>query len=165
MKMGINTIIKQIKGVFILPKKHYYIGTLSYGTPYFYPWNFNRQILTIRKTRPFYLRCKYFKLFGYEISYGWPFAIVNYGLGWKMKYDSPRFEWQPSFQIYFFNWQFAIHWNAPLLEGELYSNNDKYYEQILWFLHNNKDIIKTEQTWGWTDWETGKSTWNNKYLI
>lgn len=157
--MKIKQIIKEIKGVFKPPKKSYYFGKIYYGTPYFVPWNFNNQIITISKKRQYFLRCKYFKIFDYKIYYGWPFAIVSYGLGWKMKYDSPRFEWQPSFQIYFFNWQFVIHWNSPD------ENNDQYYEQILWFLHNNKDIIKTEQTWGWTNCNTGMSTWNKNYLI
>ncbi len=160
MKMGINNIIKQIKGVFILPKKQYYIGTLIYGTPYFYPWNFNRQILTIRKQRPLFLRCKYFKLFGYEISYGWPIYVTWYGLGYKTKYDFPRFEWSPSFQIYFFKWQFCIFWNAPD------DNNDLYYEMILWYLkYSNKDIDKAEYTWKWFETDSLKSTWNDKYLI
>lgn len=162
--MDIKQIIKEIKGTFKLPVKSYYFGKIYYATPYFYPWNFNRKILTIRKKRPMFLRCKYFKLFGYEISYGWPFAIVSYGLGWKIKYDSPRFEWQPSFQIYFFNWQFAIHWNAPLLEGYIFRDNDQYYEQILWFLRNNKDIKLAEETWPW-ETEHGVSTWNKNYLI
>lgn len=160
MKMGINTIIKQIKGVFVLSKKRYYLGIIEYGAPYFYPWNFNRQILTIRKERPKFLRCKYFKLFGYEISYGWPFALVYYGLGWKDKFESPRYEWQPSFQIYFFKWQFCIFWDAP------YESNHTYYEMILWYLkYSNKDIYKAKSTWGWINVDTGVSTWNDNYLI
>ena len=157
--MTIKQLKKEIKWVFKLPVKSYYFGKIWYGAPYFYPRHFNENILTIRKERPKFLRCKYFKLFGYEISYGWPIYVISYGLGWKMKHDSPRFEWSPSFQIYFFKWQFVIHWNAP--DG----NNDQYYEQILWFLHNKKYINKTKTTWGWTNYETGMSTWNNDYSI
>lgn len=158
--MKLKQLKKQIKGVFKQPKKDYYFGRLTHGNPYFYPWNFNRQILTIRKERPKFLRCKYFKLFGYTISYGWPVYITWYGLGWKDKYDSPRFEWSPSFQIYFFNWQFCIFWNAPA------GNTDSYYEQILWFINYSKcDIKIAEETWGWTDFETKESTWNKQYLV
>lgn len=153
-------ILKEIKNVFKPPKKIYYLGKLIYGTPYFYPWNFNQQILTIRKQRPKYLRCNYFKLFGYEISYGYPIYITWYDLGWKDKFETPRFEWSPAFQIYFFKWQFCIFWNAPD------DDNDLYYEMILWYLHySKKDIKKAEETWGWCNYDTKKSTWNNDYLI
>lgn len=160
--MKIKEIKKEIKGVFKPPIKSYYIGKIVYGTPYFYPWNFNQTILTIRKERPKFLRCNYFKLFGYEISYGWPIMIANYGLGWKWKFDSIRFEWEPSFQIYFFKWQFCIHWVAP--ETKRYG--DDYWEMILWYLKKcNKDIEQAEGTWGWVDYDTKLSTWNKNYLI
>ena len=29
----------------------------------------------------------------------------------------------------------------------------------------NKDIIKTENTWGWVDYETKESTWNKNYML
>lgn len=153
--------IKDIKGVFKPPKKRYYIGKLKYGNPYFYPWNFNYQILTIRKEKPKYLRCKHFNVFGYSISYGYPIYVTCNGLGWKDKFNSPRFEWSPTFQIYFFKWQFCIFWNAP--DG----NNDRYYEMVLWYLYYcDKNIIKSEKNWGWTDYKTGESTWNkSNYLL
>lgn len=157
--MKLRELLKEIKGVFLPPKKRYYLGRLAFGNPYFYPWNFNSTILTIRKERPKFLRCNYFKLFGYEISYGWPIMFCTTGLGWKDKYDSPRFEWSPSFQIYFFKRQFCIWWCAP--DGD----NDKYYEQILWYLNYcNKDIFKAKETWHWVDGQTHKSTWNDNYL-
>ena len=158
--MKTRELLKSIKGVFIPPKKEYYIGKITHGCPYFYPWNFNQTILTIRKKRPQFLRCSYFKLFGYEISYGWPFMVVSYGLGWKDKYDSPRFEWSPSFQIYFFRWQFCVWLVAPD------KNNDAYWEMVLWYLHySNKDIEKAKETWGWVDYNTKLSTWDESYLI
>ncbi|MCK9416613.1 hypothetical protein M0Q97_08160 [Candidatus Dojkabacteria bacterium] len=74
--------------------------------------------------------------------------------------NSPRYEWQPSFQIYFFKWQFCIFWDSP--DGD----NDNYYEMILWYLeYSKKDIKKAEETWDWVDSDTKKSTWNNDYLI
>lgn len=159
--MKIKKIITDIKGVFKLPIKRYYLGKIVYGCPYFYPWYFNQTILTIRKEKPKFLRCNYFKLFGYEISYGWPISYANYELGWKDKFGTPRFEWSPSFQIYFFKWQFCIWWNAPEIKDE-----DAYWEMILWYLHySNKDIVKAENTWEWRDYNTNKSTWNKEYLI
>lgn len=102
------------------------------------------------------------KLFGnyYWIKIGWPIMIHWVNLGYKWKHDSIRFEWVPSFQIYFFKWQFCIFWNAP--DG----NDALYYEMILWYLTEaDNDIKKAERTWGWTDCKTGKSTWNKEYLI
>lgn len=100
-------------------------------------------------------------IFGYFwIEIGYPIKIYTNDLGWKDKWNNPRFEWTPAFSIFFFNWQFCIFWIAP--DG----NNDLYYEMILWYLkYNNKDIKKAKETWGWQNCETKESTWNNKYLI
>ena len=103
-----------------------------------------------------------FKLFGnhYWLQIGWPISICRNELGWKDKFNSPRFEWTPAFYIFFFKWQFVIHWTAP--DGD----NDRYYEMILQYLkYHNKDIIATEKDWGWVDSTTKKSTWNKDYLV
>jgi len=153
--------INDFKGVFVPPVKKYYLGKIVYGTPYFQPWYFNSTILTIRKEKPKFLRCKAFKLFGYNISYGWPIAFHSNDLGWKDKFESPRFEWAPSFMIFFFNWQFAIHWHSPDS-----NNDDKYWEMILWWkYYADKDIRKAKKTWPWIDSETKKSTWNHSHVI
>jgi hypothetical protein len=99
-------------------------------------------------------------LFNKEFSYGWPIMIVKYDLGWKDKYETPRFEWSPSFQIWFFKWQFCIWWIAPT------KDSDNYWEMVLWYLnYSNKDINKARDTWGWTDYNTKLSTWNENCLI
>jgi hypothetical protein len=158
--MKTKDIIKNIKGVFKPPKKRYYLGKITHGCPYFSPWNFNETILTIRKKRPQYLRCKHFKLLGYEISYGWPIAVVKYELGWKDKFYTPRFEWSPSFQIWFFRWQFCIWWVSPA------KDEDKYWEMVLWYLkYSDNDLEKARSTWDWIDSDTKQSTWDESYLI
>jgi hypothetical protein len=158
--MKLSYIKKNIKGVFKLPKKRYYFGRLRHGSPIYFPRNFNSTILTIRKVKPQFLRCKSFKLFGYNISYGTPVTYVKYELFWKDKFDSPRHEFNPSFQILLFNWQFCIWWCAP--DGD----DDKYYEMILWYLlYSDKDINKAKETWGWVNYDTKKSTWNDNYLV
>jgi hypothetical protein len=87
-------------------------------------------------------------------------CMEHVGLGWKDKYFVPIMEWAPQFHIRFFNLQFVIWWEAP--DG----NSDLYYEMILWWLnYSNKDIVKAEKTWGWTDYNTKKSTWNKDYLV
>lgn len=162
----IREINQGIKGVFKKPKINFYLGRIIFGTPYFTPWNFNSKILTIRKKRPQFLRCKHFKLFGYEISYGYPISWHLGTLGWKDKYGTPRYEWSPTFQIYFFKWQFCVFWNSPLKNKRGYYDDDKYYEQIVWFLYySDRDIKKAKETWAWSDGETGESTWNDNFLI
>jgi len=119
---------------------------------------------------PMVRRAKYkiIKLFGnyYFVQFGWPISIHTNELGWKDKFDSPRFEWPPAFFIYFFGLQFCIWWNAPKIESEEYFNNDTYYEMILWYLKytDDKDIKTAEETWGWVDFDTKESTWNKNYL-
>lgn len=171
--MKIKEIRKDIKGIFRLPIKKYYFGGLRYGTPYFYPINFNSTILTIRKLNvdknnnfsnmPIVLRNKYWipKIFGqsYYIEIGFPISINNIGLGWKDKWRTPRCEWIPMFQLNFFLWQLCIFYESP--DGK----NELYYEMILWYLHyNNKDIIKAKNTWMWIN-DKKENTWNEKYLI
>lgn len=183
---------KEIKGVFVPPKKRYYIGKIVHGTPYFYPMNFNGNILSVRKLKlktqeeleayynqyphlrkrgehrfknlPMVRRSKdwIFKLFEnhYWVQIGWPIIIYSNELGWKDKFNSPRFEWPPAFYIFFFKWQFCIWWTAP--DGD----NDKYYEMILQYLHyQDKDIKKAEKNWGWVNMDTKESTWNKDYLL
>ena len=140
--MTLSELKKNIKGVFKLPKKVYYFGRLLHGSPYFYPWNFEKSVLHVRKLKPktkeqlsemenkyphlkrdklsYYVnapmvrRNKYWllSLFNstYYVSIGWPVIVTWHGLGWKDKFNSPRFEWCPSFQILFFRWQFCIWW-------------------------------------------------------
>jgi len=165
------------------------LGKLAYGTPYFYPINFVSSIIKFRKLKlrdkqaydthivnnpwqkesyrftnlPLARRAKdkIFKLFDtyFWVQIGWPISISYYGLGWKDKWETPRFEWPPSFQIYFFKWQFCIFWNAP--NGD----NDNYYEQILWYMHySNKNISEAKNTWKWVNYNTKKSTWDDSYL-
>lgn len=187
--MKIRELLKNIKGIFKPPKKRFYFGKLAYGTPYFYPINFSSSIISIRKLKlnteeeylklnkerpwlkernlytnlPLSRRSKNwivkFSKYHFWIEIGFPIMIKHVKLGWKWKFDSIRYECSPSFQIYFFNWQFVIIWEAP--DG----NSDLYYEMILWWLNgSNKDLQKAIKTWGWTNYETKKSTWNDDYL-
>lgn len=190
--MKIRELLREIKGVFKPPNKVYYFGKIRYGTPYFHPRSFEPWIVNFRVLKykdvedyrqyverfphlsgspqaaygnyPMVRRNKNWiiKLFGKDIfvQIGFPISIKTIPLGWKWKYDSVRFEWKPSFQIYFFNWQFCIFWNAPDRDDDL------YYEMVLWYIYGaDKNIVKAEETWGWTDEETENSTWNKDYLI
>mgnify|MGYP005866313563 CR=1 FL=1 len=186
--MTIKGIKNKIKGVFKQPVKKYYIGKIKYYTPYFEPWNFNRNMISVRKLIPLskekleenkkrgygWAKEKYQNLpmvrrnlnwtvniFGndYFISVGKPFAIYKGYLGWKDKYESPRFEWEATFQIWFFRWQFVIHWTAPT------KNKDLYWEMVLCYLfYADEDLEKARDSWGWVD-ETKTSTWDDNLII
>lgn len=146
------------------PIKKYYLGKITHGSPYYYPWNFNRNIVSIRKNSiPMVRRAKdwVFNLFGnqYWIQIGWPIKISRHELGWKDKYDSPRFEYAPGFYIYFFRWQFCMWEVSPV--GE----TDQYYEQKLWLEeYSNNDYDEAKSTWPWVDGHTKKSTWDDKFF-
>lgn len=189
--MKLRELLKEIKGVFKPPKKKYYLGKIAYGTPYFNPRNFSPTILSIRNLKLksdedykkyveryphliYRVESKFsnlpmvrrswdwiIKVFSnyYWVEVGYPITIKQVQLGWKYKFDSVRFEWSPSFQIYFFKWQFCIFWKAP--DG----NDNLYYEMLLHWIHTpNKDIDVARDTWGWVDYKTKKSTWNDDYL-
>lgn len=192
----LKNILKGIKGVFKPPRKVYYLGKIRYYTPYFEPRNFSRSILRIRKLKPLskekleendkrgygWPNQKYsnlpmirrskdwiIRLFGndYWIQIGRPWAVVNLYLGWKDKFQSVRYEWSPSFQLWFFKWQFCIHWAPP--KG---IDVDSYWEQILWYLYyyetygSDKPNIKlAEEKWPWQDGKTKISTWDKNALL
>ena len=177
---------------FLPPIKKYYFGKIVHGTPYFMPMGFHKNIISFRKLipktqeelekhikdYPHYRNRDKFKnlpmvrrsknwtlnLFKnwYYIEIGYPWAIKSNDLGWKDKWNSPRFEWSPAFYIFFFHWQFCIWWVAPKVEGKF---EDHYWEQVLWWIYySDKDIVKAESTWGWVKSGTKESTWSNKYL-
>jgi len=159
-KMKIEEIKKEIKGVFKLPKKRYYFGKALFGTPYMFPSNYCGTVIDVRKKKPRFNRLNYFKLFGYYIFYGYPIQISNVQLGWKDKYNTPRYEWSPQFHIYMFGFQFTIFWDSPD------DDNDRYYEMVLHYLfYADKDLKKARDMWTWIDGDTKKTTWNNNYLI
>lgn len=181
-------LLKEIyNSPFKLPIKKYYFGRLKHGTPYFYPRGFCSTIFKFRKLKlnppeevekqtnkwtkeakkfanlPMVRRSKDWivKLFGnyYWIQFGSPIKIHSHDLGWKDKWDSPRFEHSPGFYIFFFHWQFCIWWLSPT------KNEDRYWCMFLWWkVYSNKDIKKAEETWGWKDLTTNKSTWDKNNL-
>lgn len=142
----------------VSPVKRRYLGKIHYGSPIFNPWNFCGSILKIRKNPMKYGRLSYFKLFGLYIYYGWPIYRVKIDLGWKDKYDSPRHEWNPSYQIWFFKWQYIVFYGSP--DG----NDSRYWEQYLWYSkYSNKSIIEAKMSWPWVDFITKATTWCNDY--
>lgn len=183
--MKLKELLKEINGVFVPPVKRYYFGKLQFGCPYFYPINYLSTVIRVRKliprteesrkeymnrypyhknkleaifsNVPMVQRNKHWLIKNYYIEVGYPIMFKRTELSYKWKFDSIRYEWSPCVQFLFFGLQFCIWWNAPD------NDNDRYYEQILWYIHSGKNILKAEKTWGWCDMN-GVSTWNNKYL-
>lgn len=177
-------ILKEIKkSPFNLPNKKTYFGRIKYGVPYFYPRGFNPNVITIKKLEltpkedldgmrnDFIRRAKRFKnqpksmggfektfkLFGnyFWINIGSPICIKSTELGWKDKFNSPRFEFEPTFNIFFFAWQYRIAYGVD--------DADKYWEMYLWWkYYSDEDIVKAEKTWPWRS--EGKSTWDRSML-
>lgn len=90
---------------------------------------------------------------------------------WKDKYDTPRYEGPPYIWIHLFGLNLIFYW--ILVNSEL--ENDDYWEQALWYLYytntisqgliNKPDIEKAKESWPWINYDTKKSSWNNKFLI
>lgn len=179
--------IKAAKGIFKIPKKFLYLGKIRYYTPYFLPRGFLPDVIRVRKltplseerleenkkrgygwlkekwaNMPMVQRCwgREVRLLGntYYLQVGWPFAYVRNEGSWKDKFNSPRLEWTPFKQFWFFKWQLHVGYKTT-------GNDDQLYEQILWwYYYCDKDIKKAEETWPWQDVETRKSTWNKNLL-
>lgn len=171
--MTSKKLLSEIEGVFKKPKKVYYFGKEKYGTPYFWPWNYIPTIIKIRvnKEKP-YIRVTNkplsINLFGNRIDvyYGTPISIKTVHWGWKDKYQTPRHEWTPSFNIYFFGLQYHWHLVSPTIESDDEFGSDLYWEMILWWLfYCDKDLDKAEEDWGWVLGDSKESTWNGEYLI
>lgn len=93
-----------------------------------------------------------------------PIHIVSWDIGWKDKYNTPRYE-HPGYFIIFFgrdyhkHWQFSMTVTAP----DFFCNNDctiedhddNYWESMLWYLHyadtyntlnGKRDIVKARNS-------------------
>jgi hypothetical protein len=171
-------IYKEIKQSPFKPlKRKIYLGKIKYYTPYFYPTNFSDTIIKIRKLEllpqegiekkfknlPMVRRSKdwILKVFNtwFWVQIGYPISIRKMELGWKSKYDTPRFEYAPLFMIFFLKWQFVISYNVPSGKTSI------YWEMYLWWkYYSDEDIEKAKNTWGWTDGITKKTTWDNNCL-
>ena len=97
--------------------------------------------------------------------------IVSTDVGWKDKYDTPRFECSPYVWIHIFKWNWVWYWSLPLHQKH---REDEYWEQVLWYLYYtgtisqglNKvpDIQKAKKSWPWRDMK-GNSTWTDEFLV
>jgi hypothetical protein len=98
-------------------------------------------------------------------------------VGWKDKYDTPRFEYPPYIWIHIYKWNWVWYWDFSKSFGLANPKEyiDEYWEQALWYLYyyntysqgllDKPNIEKAKENWPWQDCETKKSSWNNKFLI
>lgn len=95
--------------------------------------------------------------------------IMSVDVGWKDKFDSPRYEYPPAIWIHLFKLNLIWYWELPD-EGYM----DDYWEQALWYLYYYRnisygrldapDIKKAKESWPWEDMRTKQSSWNDNYL-
>lgn len=104
-----------------------------------------------------------------------PIHIMSWNIGWKDKYNTPRYE-TPGYFIIFFGrnyrtcWQFSMVVKAP----EVYCCNDctrtdhedNYWESILWYLNyaesynkldKKQDLYKARQSMKGNHWSTSET--------
>lgn len=92
--------------------------------------------------------------------------IEVHDVGWKDKYNSPRYENSPI--IAFCLLGYVIGWTWKLEDKEDSSNywtTSDYWEQALWYIYYSQcDIKKAKKTWPWQDMK-GNTTWNGNFLV
>jgi hypothetical protein len=171
--------------------KKWYVGKIIHGAPYFNPMGFHPTIFSIRKLklrdeksyqeiikdRPWLKdREKYINLpivrrnkdkiisfmgNDYFLSWGSPISYTKVSLGWKDKFDTPRFEWGPSRTFYFFKWQICVFYKPE----NITSNISTYWEMYLWWKHYSlQNLTLAKSSWPWLDGDTKKSTWDENNL-
>jgi hypothetical protein len=151
------------------PNKSFYFGKAKNGTPYFHPRNYVGSIIDISIRKPFGDNIRKFKqysrawkvwrfsLVGFWIcvELGLPIIFTKNQLGWKEKFGTPRFEYSPAIQLFFFGLELSL----------FFVETDKYWEQLLWTLKwCGGDTQKAKETWGWRD-RYGNSSWDDSYLL
>lgn len=96
--------------------------------------------------------------------------IMSVDVGWKDKYDTPRYEYPPAIWIHLFGINLIWYWDV-----KRNGYTDDYWEQALWYLHyyhtysqgllDKPNIEKAKEAWPWEDFYTKKSSWNDNFLV
>ena len=101
--------------------------------------------------------------------------IMFHDVGWKDKYDTPRFEYHPYIWIHIYKWNFVWYWDFPksFRLANPKEHIDEYWEQALWYLYYSGTITQelgkvpnieiARKNWPWVGMN-GNSTWEDKYL-
>lgn len=170
---------------FKAPKLKWYCGKVVLGTPHFLPrkWvkatperahqatlDCIKSTEEFNKRNPKYTRSirPYDEIFANKMncSYAVPkkigFDFVP--LGWKTKWDSYRFEWNPMISFVFFKWQIAVTFVAPY---EMH-----YWEPWLYYTRETKGTTaeriaqcRKEAPQTWTSHSDGKKETTDYYNL
>ena len=131
---------------------HWYKNDV-YSNPLYYQ---NSKILKVFKRCPFKIHIgKYHYIMFSDPIRNRPIEILFTGLGWKDKYNSPRYEYPPNILFKFFNFEFRIIWTW----GD-YLKDTIYWEDVLSYYEYNtslKDI-------GSSSWIKDEKEINSKTL-
>lgn len=105
-------------------------------------------------------------------KYGRLLEVSIIGVGWKDKFDTPRFEFNPYFEIVVLRRvRFKVVWHPASVDG---FHQDDYWEQWLWWHYYAKvrnqcgtKWLNARATWPWTTEIDGRqvSTWSDEYLL
>ena len=173
-------IWKLINSPFKFPKIKFYLGKVKYGTPFMLPRkavNFTmeesklkaEEWIADKNSRHFGKDLKtvaekhnkgYLKFVDKKVS----FDIVR--LGWKYKFNSIRFEWNPMFSFVFFGLQFCI-FIVP-------KNDSSYWESWIYYNEHtdkNKPTLKRlkqcieEAPQRWTRHHNGEKSNRDYYQL
>jgi hypothetical protein len=178
--------LKVLNSPFRIPKLKFYLGKIALGTPYFFPrrWvpctkqdatksateRFDRLVKVRKRKNDKKLPTQKMWMEFYNSSlksrkpvpkkFGWDFV----SLGYKYKWDEPRFEWSPMFSFVFWKYQFAITVSVP--------HTSHYWESWIYY-HNetDKNLSKKERLEltkkgfpnTWTSHHNGEKTTTNYY--
>ena len=111
---------------------HWYKNDV-YSNPLYYQ---NSKILKVFKRCPFKIHIgKYHYIMFSDPIRNRSIEILFTGLGWKDKYNSPRYEYPPNILFKFFNFEFRIIWTW----GD-YLKDTIYWEDVLSYYEYNTSL-------------------------
>lgn len=133
---------------FKAPKIKFYFGKIVMGTPYFLPrkWVKISKEEAVKKTEEYFknhkelvseqrFNAKVESLLRSTHAVPKKFGFDLVGLGWKTKWDSYRFEWNPMISFVFFNMQLVLY---------LSPKHDMHYWEC--WLYYSKESDKSKST-------------------
>lgn len=110
----------------------------EYHSPY-YCWNKVKKYF--KKPDAYFYKGKIQWFYGFPMKKNYLNSIIDIrfrNLGWKDKYDSPRFEWNPYISIVFFR-KYQLLWTFFYDKND-YCKNMATWEAILGMIYYNKSI-------------------------
>ena len=133
-------------------------GWNEYRNPLYHWWKMRKYF---KRPKIHFFTRKYFYTFGCPARRDWYNPIISFhttAVGWKEKYDTPRFEWNPMVQIVFFrkyHLVWYICWNKKSSNFDEVTKNQATWEALLGMLYFNQTIKQARNSNVWES-ERGK---------